>query len=313
MKYQNINVKILTGEHKGEILSAQNSIDESMAYNIYVDEGDTIFLFLEKDEMDEITNAYVSGIVREKYLLWLLIAFCLSLLIVGGLRGIKAIITLTITALAVVKILLPLLLEGYDPILVSVLTCAAVIIITLLILCGFKRKTYSAIIGTLGGVVIAGIIALIIGYLAKLTGLGNEEARMLMFIPQEIPFNFKGLLFAGIIIGSLGAVMDVSMSIASAMHEIEVNNPQIETKNLIKSGINVGRDIMGTMSNTLILAYAGGSLHLMLLFIAYNYTFTEIINLDMIATEIIRALAGSIGLILTIPLTALVSGTFRKN
>lgn len=183
----------------------------------------------------------------------------------------------------------------------------------MLIISGLSRKTFSAIIGTVGGVVLAGALALIIGTLAKLTGLGNEEANMLMFIPHDVYFNFKGLLFAGIIIGTMGATMDVGMSIASAMNEIKENSPQIKKADLIKAGMNVGKDTMATMANTLILAYVGGSLHLLLLLIAYETPFSHIINWDMIASEIVRAIAGSIGIIFTIPITALASAFIEER
>ena len=190
--------------------------------------------------------------------------------------------------------------------------CILIIAVTLLIISGFNKKTLSAIIGTAGGVLIAGIIALIVGSAAKLTGFGDDESQMLMYIPQNITFDFRGLLFAGILIGTMGATMDVGMSIASAMHEIKENSPNIKTSALFKAGMNVGRDAMPTMSNTLILAYAGGSLHLMLLLMAYETPFTHIINWDMIASEVLRSIAGSIGIIFAIPITALASVLIEK-
>ena len=138
--------------------------------------------------------------------------------------------------------------------------------------------------------IIAGIISYGFGNIAKLTGLSAQEAQMLMFIPQGIEFDFKGLLFAGIIIGALGAVMDVAMSISSAMDEIRSNNTSIATKDLVRSGLVVGRDIMGTMSNTLILAYTGSAIPLLLLFIAYETSIVNVLNLDLIATEVVRPL-----------------------
>ncbi|WP_035163270.1 YibE/F family protein [Caloranaerobacter azorensis] len=313
MRHQRVKVKITSGKHKGETIIVDNYIDERIVYNIIVNKGDNVLLFLEEDENGNILVGYIGEIARDKYLLYLVIVFILLLILVGGFKGFKTVITLALTILAVVKILLPLILKGYSPVLVSIIVSIGVIIITLLIISGINKKTLCAIIGTAGGVLIAGSIALGIGTMAKLTGLGNEEAQMLMFIPQNISFNFRGLLFAGIILGALGAVMDVSMSISSAMYEMQSVNPEISTKDLIKSGMNMGRDIMGTMSNTLILAYAGGAIHLMLLFLAYNFSFVEIINRDMIASEVVRALAGSIGLILTIPLTVLVSGTIGRD
>lgn len=310
---QELNVEIISGDYKGETLVVENIIDERMAYNIEVSEGDHVLLYLEKDAAGNIMGAYVTEIVRDTYLLYLVIIFLAAIILIGGLKGAKAALTLGITALAVIKILIPLILDGFNPVFAAVLVCSGVAAAALLIIGGINKKSFSAITGTIGGVLIAGFLAFAIGSLAKLTGLGSQEAQMLMFIPQEIDFDFRGLLFAGILIGALGAVMDVAMSVASAMNEVEQAKPQIRTKELIKSGINVGRDIMGTMSNTLILAYAGGSLHLMLLFMAYDISFLEIINQDLIATEVVRALAGTVGLIFTVPITAVIAGIIGRK
>lgn len=244
-------------------------------------------------------------------LLYLIVFFLGSLLVVGGIKGLKAIFTLAFTIFAVIKILLPMILNGYNPVFVSVGICAVVIVVTLLVVSGVNKKTLSAIIGTLGGVIIAGFLALFTGYMACLTGLGNEESIHLILYSRNI--NFRGLLFAGIIIGALGAVMDVGISVASSMYEVQLRNPKIDEKDLISAGMNVGRDIMGTMSNTLILAYVGSSLNLLLLFLVYDMPLNEIICRDNMAAEVVRALAGSVGLIFTIPLTALVAGKLAKN
>ncbi|MBA7667718.1 hypothetical protein ES703_75815 [subsurface metagenome] len=306
-RLQILEVKITNGAFKNEIIEVENYIDPNSAYNIIVNKGDGIFLITEVDKEGHITVAYVTEIIKDKYLIFLTVAFIITLILVGRFKGLKAAITLALTAIAVVKILLPLILKGYNPILISAVISIGIIIITLTIIGGFNRKTLSTIIGTSGGIFIAGILALIFGNLSKLTGLSSEEARMLMFIPQEIDFNFRGLLFSGIILASLGAVMDVSMSISSSMFEVIKIDPTIKKNDLMSAGMSVGCDIIGTMSNTLILVYIGSSLPLMLLFMAYDISFIEIVNKDMIASEIIRALAGSIGLILAIPITVLVS------
>lgn len=310
---QNINVKITSGKYKDEIIEVQNIIDDRIAYSIVIHEGDRIMVYLQEDQEGNILSAYADEIIRDTYLLYLLIFFIIALSVVGGIRGIKAIIALGLTAVVIIKLFFPLIIMGNDPIIVSVLLCIGIIIISLFIIGGINKKSISAIIGTSGGVILAGGLALIFGFMARLTGLGNQEAQMLKFIPQEISFNFQGLLFAGIIIGSLGAVMDVGMSVASAMNEIKETSPQIKTKPLIKAGINIGRDIMGTMSNTLILAYTGGTIHLIILFMFYEIPIVEIINQDVIASEIVRALAGSIGLVFTVPFTAVVSGMIYKK
>jgi len=309
--YYKVEIKVLSGKHGGETIAAEHVVDERMVYNLQVDKGDEVLIYLEEDDQGMVMNAYIAEIYREKHLTMLLGIFLVTLVVFGGIKGLKTIVTLGITGLAILKFLLPGLLAGYNPVILTVAICAVVTALTLSLISGINKKTISAIIGTTGGVFAAGIIALIFGSVAKLTGLGEQEAQMLMFIPQSTGFDFKGLLFAGIILGALGAVMDVGMSIASSMSEIESIKPDINTKDLIKAGMNVGRDVMGTMSNTLILAYAGASLPMLLLFLAHEIPVHEFINWDMISSEIVRALAGSIGLILTIPLTAVVTAALR--
>lgn len=310
---QFLDVKIKEGKHKDETIRAQNIVDPRLAHAISVEKGDSVLVYINEDNRANALDASIIGHSREMYLYILIGTFALLLLLVGALKGLKAIVTLTITIAIIIKILLPLILMGYNPLWVSIISCAAIITITLIIVSGPNRKTLSAIIGTSGGVIAAGAIAMFVGTLSKLTGLGDEEAQMLVFIPQQIELDFKGLLFAAILIGTLGAVMDVGMSIASSMNEIERAKPDISSRQLIKSGMNIGRDIMGTMSNTLILAYTGGSLHLMLLLMAYDIPFIEIINQDIIATEVVRAISGSIGLVLSIPLTAVIAGTIGRK
>ncbi len=252
-------------------------------------------------------DIYVSDHIRSDHIFILLGIFILLIILIGGKQGVKAVITLGLTIFLVLKVLLPLMLKGINPIPISVAISIIITIVTIFIIGGINSKSISAVIGTSSGVIIAGLIAYIVGSKAKLTGFNAEEATMLMYIPQDIDFDFKALLFSGIILGALGAIMDVGMSIASSIEEIHNANKEISGRELFNAGMNVGKDIMGTMTNTLILAYAGSSIPLLLLFMAYEIPMKEIINLDLIATEIVRSLSGSIGLILTIPLTALIA------
>lgn len=313
---QIVAVKIMEGAHKGEISSAEYVLTVGMNDRYQyppLKRGNEVLVYVQDNPDGSLSSVQVVEIYRGKYMLYLTISFVLLLVLVGGLKGLKSVISLAVTAVAILKFMLPAIMRGYDPVWISVAVCAVVIIITMLLISGFNRKTLAAVLGTVGGVLAAGAIAIIVGNMAKLTGIGGDESQMLMYIPQNIYFDFKGLLFAGIIIGTMGANMDVGISIASSMDEIRKNNPTIGYKDLIKAGMNVGRDIMATMSNTLILAYTGGALHLMLLLMAYNSSFNEIISWDIISSEILRALAGSIGLVCTIPLTALISGAVEKR
>lgn len=314
IKTQLLEVKILEGNRRGEIIKVQNSLNSfNDAYNITISKGQEVFVYINEEMDGSIESAYVAEIVRDKYILYLLIIFILLVLVVGKMKGLKALISLTITCFAVIYIMLPLFLKGFNPIIISVPICVGVIIITLLLVSGVNKKSFSAIIGTAGGVITAGIIALLMGYVTNLTGLGTEEAQMLQFSPLDIKLDFRGLLFAGILIGAMGAIMDVGISIASSVTEVASAKEDIKTKDLIKSGMNVGRDILGSMSNTLILAYTSTSIPLLLLAMSYKVPFVELINWELVAGEIVRALSSSIGLVVTVPLTAVVAATFLKG
>lgn len=302
-----VKIKVLTGQYKGEVFEIIHNLTGDLRFDIDVKKGDRVLVAVDRLEDGNIELSIVEY-ARASYILWVSLIFIGLILLIGRFKGLKTVLTLLLTIVLILKGLIPGLLAGYNPILLTILIAFVITLVTILAVSGINRKSYAAITGVLGGVFAAGLIAYLIGSKVKLTGLSSEEAVMLMYIPQNIDFDFKGLLFSGIIMGALGAVMDVGMSIASSMEEIKRADPSMATKDLIVSGMNVGKDIMGTMSNTLILAYTGSSIPLLLLFTAYGEDFSKIINLDLIATEIIRALVGSIGLVLCIPITALITG-----
>jgi len=305
-RVQNVKLRIDSGNYKGEVIEIQNTLSNNEVYDIVVKSGQRVVLMIDEYSNGEI-EVYIADFHRTNYLLYLVLVFIVLLLLIGRGKGFKAVISLAITLLSIIYILLPLMLKGVNPIPISILISVVVTIVTIFMVSGFNNKSYAAIIGTSVGVITAGLISYYIGNKANLTGLSAEEATMLMYIPQEVVFDFKNLLFAGIILGALGAVMDVGVSIASSIEEIHVANDKLSGKELFKKGMNVGRDVMGTMTNTLILAYAGSSIPLLLLFMAYETSFIKILNLDIIATEVVRSLSGSIGLLLTIPITAFVA------
>jgi len=310
-KTQHVKLKITSGKYKKEEFEIINILSGNYAFDIPVKVGDKVVVVIE--ELEDNIQVSIVEYVRKDYIVYLCLVFVVLIVLIGRMKGVKATITLAITMFAIVKILLPMILKGANPIPITILIAIGITIITMFIIGGFNSKSIAAIVGTTGGVLTAGLIAYWIGSKVRLTGLSSEEATMLLFIPQGIKFNFRSLLFSGIIMGSLGAVMDIGMSIASAMEEIYKANEDMTRKELFTSGMNVGKDVMGTMTNTLILAYTGSSIPLLLLFMAYETSMIKILNLDMVATEIIRSLAGSIGLILTIPITALVASTLMKR
>lgn len=319
-RFSNADIKIISGKLKDKVITVQNFVggkikDEGSSTQSFVKAGDEVLVNIDRyDEKGNVKDAYIYEIVRYKYLYKLALFFIISLAVIGGKKGLKSIITLIITGFMVIKVLIPLIIQGFNPTLVSSLICIFVIVVNLLIISGKNEKTLAAIIGTSGGVLIAGIIAVLSNLIIRVNGLTDEEMQSIIYTAQNASFNFSGLLFAGIIMGALGAVMDVSMSIASSIKEIESAKPDMNLKELIRSGMNVGKDIMGTMANTLILAYVGGAMYIMIMVSSYSYStsISTAIDQDIIAAEILKALAGSIGLVFAVPITAVVSAVLVK-
>ena len=245
-------------------------------------------------------------------MLFLVFVFVLLMVLIGARQGLKALLALGLTSICLYEILLPALMKGYSLLPITILVLSMVTIITMVLVAGFNRKALAATLGTIGGVVIAGLLAYLGGDLAFLYGLSTEEERMLLFV-ENIKFDTSGLLFSGILIGAIGAIMDVAMSVASALEEVKKANPDLSSWQLVQSAMRVGNDIMGTMANTLILAYVGGGLPILILFFAYDFPAIRILNSELIATEIVRAMAGSVGLIISVPLTALAGGILNRH
>lgn len=311
---QHLQVKISTPPFEGQIYTVLNMTSGAnplLGQRARV--GDKVVLYAEIDKQGKVLNLFMQDLGREKVLWTLAGVFVLLMLVLGRLKGLAALASLLFTGFLIAKVLLPAILKGYNPLLVTIGISSLATIATMVMVAGLTRKTLSAVLGTVAGVLVAGLFAFWAGDATRIVGLDIEEASLLLQIPQNIQIDFRGLLFSGIIIGTLGAVMDVGISIASAIHEVRMADPSLSRSDLFKAGMNIGKDVMGTMSNTLILAYAGSSIPLLLLYMAHEIPMVRIVNSDLIASEIIRSLAGSIGLIMAIPLTAFISAIGTKK
>lgn len=267
--------------------------------------GAPVTLYTQTDQSGS-TIYGVSDYNHKTGLILLLTFFLISILIIGGIKkGLKTILSLAVSLVIIFGIFIPLIIAGHSPLLLTFFAGGLITIITLIILNGFRQKTFIMTLGTLGGLGVALLFALIFGQISLLTGFGTEEVRNLAFLHPE--FDYRGLLFAGIVLGALGAVMDTAVSITSSMLEIKKEVKKANFNKLWTSGMSVGRDIMGSMTNTLIFAYVGSAYAIILTFIILGQlTFGEIINLGFISEEIVRSLVGSLGLIFTIPITAFI-------
>ena len=308
---QLVEVTVLEGVLKGATVTVNNEVTDNPAYNINIKPGQELILSVITDKNGH-SEVNISDYSRAPMLGWLFAAFLTVFLIFGGKKGIKSLAGLLICVSLIVFVLLPLSLAGGNPLLIATGICLVATASSMLLVAGFSKKAYAAILGTIGGVVVAGLISYLVIVSAPLTGLTSEEAQILRGTLAGMPLRFySGLLAAGMLIGALGVIMDVAISIASSVSEVSLADRTLTVADLYKSGMNVGRDIMGTMTNTLVLAYAGSALPLLLLFA--QMPSVKLFNLDLLATEVTAALSGSIGLVLTIPLTAFISARFMSG
>lgn len=301
---QLVTIRLLSGPHKNETITLVNSLTGHPYFDVIVKKGDQVIVDA-VDYSDGTAEYFIADYSRGTSLGLVTLLFVLLVIGIGGRQGVKAILSLAVMGMVIITMILPLVLKGYNPILVTVGLSSVLTVLFILFVAGRSKKTFAAICGTIGGLVAAGILAWFVGNASHLSGLASEEAQWLRSMGFFI--NFQGLLFSGMIIGALGAILDVGISIASAMEQIKEADPTTDFKTLFTRGILIGRDLIATMSNTLILAYVGSSLPVLLFFQASDRSWDEVLNLDLIATEIVRAMTGSIGLTLAIPITAFIS------
>lgn len=306
-KYQKVKVEVLEGEKKGEILEINHGelVTLNEALKVNKDENVVLLEFSRPDGKNEylITDKY-----RIDSLIILSILFILTVLAIARWKGIGSLIGLGISFIVIIKFIIPQILDGRDPLLISIIGASAIMITTLYLAHGFSKKTSIALLSTILTFIFIGILSVIFVNIARLSGLGSEEAYALQYgFGNDI--NFKGLFLGGILIGALGVLDDVTTSLTTAIFEIAKNHKNISFGSLFKSGMEIGREHIASLVNTLVLAYAGASLPIFL-FIVINPAknpMWSILNSELIAEEIVRVFAGSFGLILAVPLTALLA------
>ena len=301
---QELEIQILSGDHKDEIMTVTNYM--SALFNVDVQQGDRIIVRIMTDENGSYYASvfnYDRGIVLGGFLL----IFFILLGALGGKKGLGALAGLLLTLGCIWFILIPCLLRGVPAIPVTIAVSAVSAAAGLIFLNGYSKKTFCAVCGCVGGVLVSGIAAAVVGTLSPMNGFNMQEAENLILYGADQGLKVSGLLVCGVLISALGAVMDVALGIASSVWEMKEQNPDASVGSLFRSGMQIGKDAMGTMANTLILAFAGSSLNMLILVQTYNIPFLQLINTDSIALEVVQSVAGSIGILLTVPLVALIS------
>lgn len=302
--YQDLKVTVLSGSNKGKTVLVNNLLNYTT--NFVFRPGSRLILNIDTSGSGR-SHYYVYSPDRTPVTVLLILVFIVSLCAAGGKRGIKSILGILFTFTCVVFMFIPLLYRGIPPEAAAILVVAATAAVCFVLLGGFSRKTACAFIGAVAGCGISGLVCLVFQSLFAVSGYTSEESDALLAVSAHTRLDVGGLLFAAVLIGSLGAVMDVSVSIASTVSEIYGSRPDLTPLKLFKSGMNVGRDMMGAMANTLILAFAGSSLNMIILLYSYNMPLLMTLNSNYIVMEILQAVSGSMGIIFAVPAVSLIS------
>ena len=307
---QKVRVKMLTGARKGEELDITSS--SGYLFGAACKVGMKVIVM--QSVAGETTIASVYSQDREWVIYIFALLYLLALCVIGGKQGIKGCLGLIFTFFCVIFVYLPLVYLRFSPFWAAVFICFLTTLVTMYLIGGPTKKTCAATLGTLAGVVLAGLSAWCFSKASGISGYNVSDIETLMTLWNTNRIQIGGLLFSGLLISCLGAVMDVAMSISSAIDEIYKQNTSLTRKELFKAGMRVGRDMMGTDSNTLILAFAGSSVSTLLLDYAYDLPYQQIINSNNIGIAIMQGLAGSFGIVLSVPLTVLICTVlFHKN
>jgi uncharacterized membrane protein len=304
IKNQHIKAKIMNGIYKGKEINLENTTSFSQAYDLNLNVNDEVFVTINVDANKKIISSKILDFKRDKYIFYIIILFVLFILLIGGIKGFRSLASVVINIL-IFSVIIELFLSGYNLILVATIASILFIIVSISLVSGINKKTVSAIIGTMVGTLISMLITAIVFQVTHSHGVHYEAMEFLTHPPEQI-------FFIEILIGTLGAIMDIAITISSAIKEIYERNNDIERKILIKSGMEIGKDIMGTMANTLVFAYISGSIPLILLWLKNDFPISYIVNIN-ISLEIIRALTGSIGIVISIPATLYISVIILKN
>ena len=296
---QVVRVLMKSGELKGQEIETTSSSGFLFGAPCTVGMKVVVMQSLSGDTV--VSSVYAQD--REFQILAFAALYLLALCLIGGWQGAMGALGLIFTFGCILWVYLPLVYRGWSPFWSAVLVCAVTAVVTLWLVGGPTRKTLVATAGTVAGVVMAGVAAALFSAATGITGWNVSDIESLMTLWSTADIQVGGLLFSGLLISSLGATMDVAMSIASSMAEVQAQTPDISRRALFQAGMRVGRDMMGTDSNTLILAFAGGSVSMLVLDYAYDLPWLQIINSNNIGIAVMQGLAGSFGVVLSVPVT----------
>src|SRR5687767_10923141 len=304
-RYQIARVELLEGEYKGIPMEMDYGKRQVLSNAVYLQPGDEVLVSIGK-RPDGVLTVYFADFVRTNSLLWLTAIFAGTILLISRWKGLRSLISMAFSLLVIIGFIIPHILTGEDPLWVSIIGSILLLAVTLYLTYGWNLKTHAAVVSMVIVLLITGILAGLSVLFTRLTGSGDENALFLMQM-LNTPINLRGLLLGGMIIGALGVLDDLVTTQASAVFELHHANPSFEFRELFLSAMRMSNDHVAATVNTLVLAYAGASLPMLLMFSLGRGDYGYLVNFEFVAEEIVRTLVGSLGLVTAVPLTTAIA------
>lgn len=312
--YQKLRLEILTGQRAGRAVTVDYGV-QSLGSSVVLYRPDDQVQVMHVTRVDGGDTFFITEPNRLGPLLTLLLLFVVVIIAVSRWKGVRSLLGLGVSLYVITQFILPLILAGHNPLLVTILGAFALLSVTEYLIYGWSLKTHAAVLGILISLIITGVLAAIFVDATRLTGFGSEEVGFLQ--TAGVPIDPRGLLLAGILVGALGVLDDITISQASSVFELSSANPAFGVRELYRRAMNIGQDHIASTVNTLVLAYVGASLPMLLLFAIYPQPFGQIVNREFVTEEVVRTLVGSLGLVSAVPITTLLAcvlvGSFKSG
>ncbi|MEO8357330.1 MAG: YibE/F family protein [Chloroflexota bacterium] len=307
-RYQIARVELLEGEYQGIVMEMDYGRRQILSNNIYLQKDDTVLVTIGA-RPDGLLTVYFVDFVRINSILWLTAIFAITILIISRWKGLRSLLSMAFSLTVIISYIIPHILAGEDPLRVAITGSVILLSVTLYLTYGWNLKTHAAVLSMVIVLLITGILAGLFVFITRLTGSGDENALFLLQM-LNTQINLRGLLLGGMIIGALGVLDDLVTTQASAVFELHHANPSLDFRQLFRSSMRIGQDHVAATVNTLVLAYAGSSLPMLLMFSLGRGDYGTLINFEFVAEEIVRTLVGSLGLIAAVPLTTVIAILF---
>ena len=307
-RYQVARVEILEGDYQGIVMEMDYGRRQVLSSTIYLEVGDNVLVTIGA-RPDGVLTVYFADFMRVNYLLWLTAIFAVTILLISRWKGLRSLISMALSLTIIIGYIIPHILAGEDPLRVSISGSVILLAVTLYLTYGWNLKTHAAVLSMIIVLLITGVLAGAFVVVTRLTGSGDENALFLLQM-LNTRINLRGLLLGGMIIGALGVLDDLVTTQASAVFELHHANPSLGFPQLFRSAMRIGQDHVAATVNTLVLAYAGASLPMLLMFSLGRGDYGTLVNFEFVAEEIVRTLVGSLGLIAAVPLTTAIAILF---